>query len=164
MITKLHNNNDQQAARTVRNMIVHAGHCLVNVETTRCTMEPLNANAPLTPGSRSAPQGNRSSRPSMERQILSSDAAVALPVDQGYKLVSYSKPSARLPMTDSAGLLPLAVSPSEAALMARCSRGFLYKPMRTGELRSFKMGRSRKILYGDLVEWVNGLADRGLAG
>lgn len=61
-------------------------------------------------------------------------------------------------------LLPLAVSPNEAATIARCSRGFLYKPIRTGELRSFKMGRSRKIMYEDLVSWVNSLADRNSAG
>lgn len=127
-------------------------------------MKPFNTDSPLAAGSRARAPGNKLKMPSTERQIVRPGALPAPPVNRENEHLSDSKSSKRLPQASSAALLPLAVSPTEAALMARCSRGFLYKPIRSGELRSFKMGRSRKILYGDLVEWVNALADRGLAG
>ncbi len=124
-------------------------------------MKPFNTDPPLAAGSRARTQGDKPKMPPTERQIVHPHAPTA---NRENEHLSDSKSPKRLSQADSAALLPLAVSPSEAALMARCSRGFLYKPIRSGELRSFKMGRSRKILYGDLVEWVNALADRGLAG
>jgi len=45
-------------------------------------------------------------------------------------------------------------SPAEAAIYLRCSRDLIYDLCASGELRSFKLGRSRKISADALAEFV----------
>ncbi len=124
-------------------------------------MTSANKNCPPT-DSRSVEEAQASVTPSTDRRALCGAETHSISIDPDVQPPPNPSSFARLATSHSVTLPPLAVSPTEAAVMARCSRGFLYKPMRTGELRSFKMGRSRKILYGDLVDWVNSLADRGV--
>lgn len=49
---------------------------------------------------------------------------------------------------------PLAVSPGEAALLVGLGRTRLYEELRSGSLRSFKLGRRRMISVAALEEWL----------
>jgi excisionase family DNA binding protein len=51
----------------------------------------------------------------------------------------------------STGPARLAYSPDEIAELTGCSRQHIYNLMSRGELRSVKLGRSRRILHDDLV-------------
>lgn len=46
-------------------------------------------------------------------------------------------------------------TPAEAAAYLRCSRDLVYELCASGALRSFKLGRSRKISADALAEFVN---------
>lgn len=59
---------------------------------------------------------------------------------------------------------PIAVSPEKAAALTGIGRTRIFDMMRSGELPSFKCGRTRHIRYSDLVEFVNRMAAEGRRG
>lgn len=58
----------------------------------------------------------------------------------------------------------IAVSPAKAAEMLDISRPFLYRYLDSGELPSFHMGRSRKILVKDLERFAEHMAEEQQLG
>ena len=48
----------------------------------------------------------------------------------------------------------ISMSVETAAAENELSEGTIYKAIRDGELRSMKIGRSRRILREDLIAWV----------
>lgn len=57
-------------------------------------------------------------------------------------------------MTPSTDTAPLAMTVEEAARRCNLSRATLYQRVLSGELRSAKIGRSRRILLTDLEAWI----------
>lgn len=53
---------------------------------------------------------------------------------------------------------PIAVSPEKAAALTGIGRTRIFDMMRSGELPSFKCGRTRHIRYSDLRAFVDRLA------
>lgn len=51
----------------------------------------------------------------------------------------------------------LAFSPKEATEAAAIGKTFLYAAIKSGDLKSRKLGRKRLILREDLHEWLKGL-------
>lgn len=51
--------------------------------------------------------------------------------------------------------------PEEAAEIAGCGRSYIYLKMQSGELKSVKIGRLRRIPQEALREWLDGLAQQG---
>jgi excisionase family DNA binding protein len=49
-------------------------------------------------------------------------------------------------------------TPEEAAKALRLGRSKVYELIETGELKSIKIGRSRRIRWNDLTAYVDGLA------
>ena len=62
--------------------------------------------------------------------------------------------------TGMGDLGPLVVKPREARLMLSCSHKKLYQLLASGELQSFRMGSSRKVV----VDSIRQLIARGIAG
>lgn len=58
---------------------------------------------------------------------------------------------------ESSGRVLLSVE--EAARQCGVSRAHLYKPVMRGELPSVRIGRSRRVLISDLVEWISRLKE-----
>ena len=58
----------------------------------------------------------------------------------------------------------IAVSPAKAAEMLDVSRPFIYRYLTSGELPSFHMGRSRKILVKDLAHFAEHMAEEQQLG
>jgi excisionase family DNA binding protein len=54
----------------------------------------------------------------------------------------------------SARVLKLAVSPSEAADLLEVSRNTIYRLMERGEIRSFHIGRARRILVSEIERFA----------
>jgi excisionase family DNA binding protein len=52
------------------------------------------------------------------------------------------------------GDLAIVVSPSRAALMLDCGEARLYELLKAGELRSYKDGKSRKILVASVHAYI----------
>jgi excisionase family DNA binding protein len=61
--------------------------------------------------------------------------------------------------SDSVTQFRVLLTPEEAAQRLALSRTTIYELIRTGELRSVKVGRARRIPVAALGEFVNGLFD-----
>ena len=60
---------------------------------------------------------------------------------------------------DQSAMIRLLLTPEEAADRLALSRTTIYELIRTGELRSVKIGRARRIPVAALGEYVTGLFD-----
>ena len=103
-------------------------------------MTTVDKSSPPKRSSVGKAQAARPVVPPTDRRVLYGAETPRISIDPEVGLPTNTSSLARLSTSHAAVLPPLAISPTEAAVMARCSRGFLYKPMRTDELRSFKMG------------------------
>jgi excisionase family DNA binding protein len=56
------------------------------------------------------------------------------------------------------GTAPVLLRPDEAAAVLRIGRTKVFELIRTGELRSFKLGRARLVPSSAVAEYVNQLA------
>lgn len=64
-------------------------------------------------------------------------------------------------MIPQQSIAPLAVSPEEAGRLIGMGRTRVFEAMRTGDLPSFKIGRTRRIRMDDLRQFVDKLMQQG---
>jgi excisionase family DNA binding protein len=58
------------------------------------------------------------------------------------------------PLTASGPVEPFGVGPDEAARLLRCSRQTVYRLLGDGELQSFKIRGSRRVLTQSIADYV----------
>lgn len=59
---------------------------------------------------------------------------------------------------------PILLTPEQAARALGLGRTTVYALMRDGELRSVRLGRSRRVPYASLVEFVERITELGIDG